>query len=103
MPARCGDEERIDGHSNFRHQREQQGAAIRTARTDGECLRYRLDVMAASAVDVAQAAGGWLYDRVMAGWEVTVLLPQSCDYPAAADPRGAAQWTWMPGSIGWAR
>jgi len=49
------------------------------ARADGECLRYRLDVVAASAVDVVQSAGGWLCDRVMAGWEVTVLLPHSCD------------------------
>lgn len=45
----------------------------------GECLRYRLDVVAASAVDVVHSAGGWLYDRSMAGWEVTVLLPGSCD------------------------
>jgi hypothetical protein len=43
----------------------------------GVCLRYRLDVIAADAVDVVGSAGGWLYDRVMAGWEVTVLLPNS--------------------------
>jgi hypothetical protein len=48
-------------------------------RADGECLRYRLDVVAASAGDVVQSAGGWLYDRAMAGWEVTVLLPERCD------------------------
>lgn len=53
--------------------------AARATRTTGECLRYRLDVVAASAVDVVQSAGGWLYDRAMAGWEVTVLLPQRCD------------------------
>ena len=53
--------------------------SIRTARTDGECLRYRLDVIAASAADAVHAAGGWLYDRAMAGWEVTVLLPPGCD------------------------
>lgn len=46
---------------------------------NGEGLRYRLDVVAASAVDVVQSAGGWLYDRAMAGWEVTVLLPQGRD------------------------
>jgi len=51
----------------------------RPARTDGECLRYRLDVVAASAADAVHSAGGWLYDRAMAGWEVTVLLPQGCD------------------------
>jgi len=53
--------------------------AARATRADGECLRYRLDVVALSAADVVQSAGGWLYDRVMAGWEVTVLLPHSCD------------------------
>jgi hypothetical protein len=53
-------------------------SAARAARADGECLRYRLDVVAVSAVDVVQSAGGWLYDRVMAGWEVTALLPDGC-------------------------
>ncbi|MFZ1178937.1 MAG: hypothetical protein WAO15_22300 [Mycobacterium sp.] len=53
--------------------------AARLTRADGESLRYRLDVVAISAVDVVQSAGGWLYDRVMAGWEVTVLLPDRCD------------------------
>lgn len=41
--------------------------------------RYRFDVVAADAADVVLSAGGWLYDRVMAGWEVTVRLPHSCD------------------------
>lgn len=54
-------------------------SAARATRPDGECLRYRLDVVAASAGDVVQSAGGWLYDRVMAGWQVTVLLPERCD------------------------
>ncbi|MEB3980597.1 hypothetical protein OQ968_04885 [Mycobacterium sp. 663a-19] len=53
--------------------------AARAGRADGECLRYRLDVVAAGAADVVQSAGGWLYDRVMAGWEVTVALPRDCD------------------------
>jgi hypothetical protein len=46
---------------------------------DGGAVRYRLDVVAASPVDVVCAVGGWLYDRVRAGWEVEVLLPQQCD------------------------
>ena len=54
-------------------------SSARAARADDECLRYRLDVVASRPVDVVQSAGGWLYDRVMAGWEVTVLLPDSCD------------------------
>jgi hypothetical protein len=53
--------------------------AARAARTDAGCLRYRLQVVAASAADVVQSAGGWLYDRAMAGWEVTALLPPGDD------------------------
>jgi hypothetical protein len=55
------------------------GRRVSAARADGEHLRYRLDVVAVNAVDVVQSAGGWLYDRVTAGWEVTVLLSRSCD------------------------
>lgn len=52
---------------------------VAAARSDGGCLRYRLDVIAANPVDVVESAGGWLYDRVMAGWDVRVLLPESSD------------------------
>lgn len=41
--------------------------------------KYRLDVIASDAADVVCSVGGWLYDRVRAGWDVTVLLPQRCD------------------------
>jgi hypothetical protein len=41
-------------------------------------MRYRLDVVAASVVDVVRFAGGWLFDRAMAGWDVTVLV---ADHP----------------------
>ncbi|ETB36586.1 hypothetical protein O977_01065, partial [Mycobacterium avium subsp. paratuberculosis 10-5975] len=54
-------------------------SAARVTRANDEGLRYRLDVVAASTVDVVQSAGGWLYDRAMAGWEVTVLLPHGCN------------------------
>jgi hypothetical protein len=68
------------------------GGRARTARaTRADCdnLRYRLDVVGVSAIDVVEAAGGWLYDRVMAGWEVTVLLAQGCDAGDALDARDA--------------
>jgi hypothetical protein len=37
-------------------------------------MRYRLDVVAPTALDAVRFAGGWVYDRVMAGWDVTVLI-----------------------------
>lgn len=43
-------------------------------------LRYRLAVVGGTAAEVVRHAGGWLCDRTMAGWEVTVVL---------ADPRDA--------------
>jgi hypothetical protein len=54
-------------------------SAVGRPRPDAESLRYRLDVVALSTRDAVCAAGGWMYDRVTAGWEVTVLLPQGCD------------------------
>jgi hypothetical protein len=41
-------------------------------------MRYRLDVVASNVVDVVRFAGGWLFDRAMAGWDVTVLI---ADHP----------------------
>jgi hypothetical protein len=37
-------------------------------------MRYRLDVVAPTVLDAVRYAGGWVYDRVMAGWDVTVLI-----------------------------
>lgn len=37
-------------------------------------MRYRLDVVAPTVADAVASAGGWIYDRVMAGWDVTVLV-----------------------------
>ena len=41
-------------------------------------MRYRLDVVAASVLDVVRFASSWLFDRSMAGWDVTVLV---ADHP----------------------
>lgn len=41
-------------------------------------MRYRLDVVAATVLDVVRFAGGWIFDRSMAGWDVTVLV---ADHP----------------------
>lgn len=37
-------------------------------------LRHRLAVVGPDAADVVRYAGGWLFDRAAAGWEVTVLV-----------------------------
>lgn len=42
-------------------------------------LRYRLVVMASNAVDAVTSAGGWLFDRAMAGCDVTTVLAERTD------------------------
>ncbi|MGE5696147.1 MAG: hypothetical protein ACM4D3_13210 [Candidatus Sericytochromatia bacterium] len=42
-------------------------------------VRYRLDVIAADVDDMVTSAGGWLFDRAMAGWDVNVHLPDAAD------------------------
>jgi hypothetical protein len=46
---------------------------------DGASIKYQLDVVASSPADVVCSVGGWLYDRVRAGWDVNVLLPDGGD------------------------
>lgn len=41
--------------------------------------RYQLDVIAPRLADVVRHTGGWLFDHVMAGWDVTALLPECSD------------------------
>ena len=45
----------------------------------GRVFRYQLNVLAAGVADVVRSAGGWLFDRRMAGWEVNILLPEQND------------------------
>jgi hypothetical protein len=45
-------------------------------------FRYQLNVIAASVADVVQSAGGWLFDRRMAGWDVNILLSEHDDVRA---------------------
>jgi hypothetical protein len=42
-------------------------------------LRPRLTAIAPSTVEVVRSAGGWLFDQVMAGWDVTVLTTDHGD------------------------
>lgn len=52
-----------------------------TASIARECFpwgtaQYRLDVVGRTEADVVEHAGGWLFDRALAGWAVTVLLTE---------------------------
>jgi len=42
-------------------------------------LRPRLTAIASSTAEVVQFAGGWLFDQVMAGWDVTVITADHGD------------------------
>jgi len=42
-------------------------------------MRYRLDVVAPSIAEAVRYAGGWMFDRVMAGWDVNVLVTDRDD------------------------
>jgi hypothetical protein len=45
-------------------------------RPRGDDLKYRLNVVAPTVADVVTGVGGWLVDRAMLGWEITVLIAQ---------------------------
>jgi hypothetical protein len=54
------------------------GMGVRGSAT--ELLTYDLVVLTGDVNDTVISAGGWLYDRVRAGWRVTVLAPQNSDF-----------------------
>jgi hypothetical protein len=59
--------------------RADEAAQASSLQCDAAAIKYRLDVVGASPVDVVCSAGGWLYDRARAGWQVNVLLPRYGD------------------------
>ena len=42
-------------------------------------VSYRLCVIAPDVADVVRSAGGWLFDQVIQGWDVNVLVDPDCD------------------------
>lgn len=56
-----------------------QRVGVRVRRSAINVENYGLAVATDDVADVVTAAGGWLYDRVRAGWRVTVFVPASCD------------------------
>jgi hypothetical protein len=56
---------------------ERRGVGVRASAT--ERLVYDLVVVSGDVNDTVTSAGGWIYDRVRAGWQVTVLAPPNSD------------------------
>jgi hypothetical protein len=42
----------------------------------GRPIKYQLNVVGSTVADVVASAGGWVFDRAMAGWEVNVLVAE---------------------------
>lgn len=56
---------------------ERRGVGVRASAT--ALLSYDLTVVATDTAEVVAGAGGWLFDRVRAGWKVSVVVPAACD------------------------
>lgn len=46
---------------------------------EDELARYRLMVVAPDIAELVTVAGGWIFDRAMAGWDVTALVNEGSD------------------------
>jgi hypothetical protein len=55
------------------------GSGLDTNNRDVVVETFRTDLIASQVADVVQFAGGWMCDRAMAGWRVTVFLPDVAD------------------------
>ncbi|MCV7017577.1 hypothetical protein [Mycolicibacterium aichiense] len=62
--------------------RDRQHEVARSRQRTPRLARYQLDVVGAHVADVVDSAGGWLFDRVMAGWDVRVAVAHAGDLDA---------------------
>ena len=62
--------------------RDRQREVGRSRQRTPQPTHYQLDVIGAHVADVVNAAGGWLFDRVMAGWDVRVAVADTSDRAA---------------------
>jgi hypothetical protein len=65
-------------------------------------MRYRLDIVSPNVRDAVRFAGGWLYDRSMAGWDVTVLVADTADDVRPLEILGATVLALQPVLESWA-
>jgi hypothetical protein len=61
---------------------ERQRATPRARQRTARLAPYQLDVIGVHVADVVDYAGGWLFDRVMAGWNVRVAVADGGDLAA---------------------
>ena len=71
MNTRTDEFDDIDGVAARR------GVGVRKSST--KLLSYELAVIGLDVADVVRSAGGWMCDRVRAGWRVNVLVPAGSD------------------------
>ena len=53
--------------------------SVGVRRSASKLRSYELAVLASDVDDVVRSAGGWMCDRVRAGWQVTALIPTESD------------------------
>ncbi len=70
--------------------------------TEQPDMRYRLDIVSPNVRDAVRFAGGWLYDRSMAGWDVTVLLDSEGEDERPLEILGATVLPLQPVLESWA-
>jgi hypothetical protein len=63
-------------------EQDRQREVARSRQRTPRLARYQLDVVGAHVADVVDSAGGWLFDRVMAGWDVRVAVAEPGDLAA---------------------
>lgn len=69
-------------YPTIKHEDRTVHSATRTRARTSTVLAHEMTVVASSVADVVAAAGGWLYDRRMAGWRVNVVVPDRGGRPA---------------------
>ena len=82
------------------------GVGVRKSVGRVQC--YELAVIGLDVADVVRSAGGWMCERVRAGWRVTVLMPAGSDTrplrvlgvnPAQLETDYGSLWTSFPAAL----
>lgn len=69
--------DRDSGHFRDRRRSEHQRSGL--VRTNESLSRYALTLVTDDVGEAVSAAGGWMIDRVRAGWRIEAVVPPYCD------------------------